>query len=109
MADYVIDKVQSNFTTTVDSLNIGRASENVISDNVLSADELNRVVVELKNGKKLNYPKWIIDRRGHDLEDIFRTLFANDKAFGMTPLLDIIERLPEYFAKDFITTLDDTL
>ncbi len=109
VADYVIDKVESNFTITVDSLNIGRASDNIISDNVLSADELIRVVVELKNGKKLNYPQWIIDRRGHDLEDIFRTLFANGKAFGMTPLLDIIERLPEYFAKDFITTLDDTL
>ena len=107
--DYVIDIVQSNFTTTVDSLNIGRAADNVISDNVLSADELTRVPIELKNGKKLNYPKWIINRRGHDLEDIFRILFANGKAFGMTPLLDIIERLPEYFAKDFIATLNDTL
>ncbi len=109
VADYVIDKVQSNFTTTVDSLNIGRATDNIITDNVLTADELTRVPIELKNGKKLNYPKWLIDRRGHDLEDIFRTLFANGKAFGITPLLDIIERLPDYFAKDFITTLNDTL
>ncbi|MCE7053039.1 ATP-binding protein [Algoriphagus sp. AGSA1] len=109
VADHVIDKVQTNFTATVDSLNTGRASDNVISDNVLSANELTRVTVELKNGKCLNYPKWLIDRRGHDLEDIFRTLFSNGKAFGIVPLLDIIERLPDYFAKDFITTLNDTL
>jgi len=54
-------------------------------------------------------PIWLIDRRGHDLEDIFRTIFANGKTFGRTPLLDIIERLPDYFPKDFISTLNDTL
>jgi predicted ATPase len=108
VADYVIDIVQTKFTATVDSLNIGR-TENVIADNVLTAGELTRLPIELKNGKILNYPKWLIDRRGHDLEDIFRTLFANGKAFGITPLLDIIERLPDYISKDFLQTLNETL
>lgn len=109
VVNYVINKVQSNFTTTVDGLNSNRVSENQISDNVLSLDELTLITVELKNGKKISYPKWLLNRRGHDLEDIFRTLFANGEAFGIKPLLDIIERLPDYLAKDIINAFKEIL
>ena len=110
VADYVIEKVQLNFTNVVNRLNSAREEGNAISDNILTTEEQNRVSVELKNGKVLNYPKWLINRRGHDLESIFRIIFgSNVKPFGMIPLIDIIERLPDYFAKDFITTLEDTL
>lgn len=108
VADYVIEKVQSSFTTVVNSLNSKREEKNAI--NVLTPEELIRVPIELKNGKVLNYPKWLINRKGHDLEKIFRNIFEQSGVtFGMKPLIDIIERLPDYFAKDIITTLKDTL
>lgn len=109
VADYIINIVQSNFTATVNALNIGRAADNVISDNILSSTELSTMQIEYKNGKKINCPKWLIDRRGHDLEDIFRKLFSNGKAFGITPLLDIQERLSDFIPKDFIQTFHDVL
>lgn len=109
VADHIINTVQISFTATVDSMNIGRSAENIIADNTLSSAELSKVQIEFVNGKIINYPKWVIDRRGHDMEEIYRKLFAGSMAFGITSLLDIQERLPDFVTKEFIQTLKSTL
>jgi hypothetical protein len=106
--DYIVTEVESKFTSAVDSLNIKRTAENRIS-NTLSSDECRKTPVTLKNKKIINYPKWIISRRGHDLEGVFRNLFSNKVAFGLEPLLDIQERLPDFVDIELIRTLKATL
>jgi len=36
-------------------------------------DDRTEKIVEFTNGKKLKYPGWMIDRRGHDLLSVYQS------------------------------------
>jgi energy-coupling factor transporter ATP-binding protein EcfA2 len=80
-----------------------------LNDNTLSCDECQKTSVTLKNNMILSYPKWVFNRRGHDLEAIFRKLFPNKVTLGLRPLLDIQERLPDFIDIELIKTLKGVL
>lgn len=109
IADYIVNLIETDFTTKVDAINATRAADKKINSNVLSANEKQIITVTFKNSKKVNYPKWVISRRGHDLETIYRESLPRTRVVGLVPMLDIQVRLPAFIPTDLIQTLKECL
>ena len=109
IADYIIKLLESDFTNKVDAINATRDTAKKINSNVLSTNEKQMVSVTFKNNKKVNYPKWVLSRRGHDLENIYRESLPRTRLVGLEPMLDIQVRLPEFIPTDLMETLKECL
>ncbi len=73
----------------------------------LTAAELTTRAVSFTNGQIIEYPKWMIDRRGHDLLPLYQSVFGGTRVISSprlyrslrrvrlipTELLDIMEKL----------------
>ena len=109
VADYIINLIENDFTKKIDSINSLRAVEKRIKSNVLSDNEKKIITIKFKNDKKVNYPKWVTSRRGHDLEIIYRNSLPNGRQIGLVPIHNIQVRLPDFIPIDLIETLKECL
>ena len=60
--------------------------------NLTTAEQLLKEV-EFTSGKRIQYPAWLIDRRGHDLLPIFQSVFGGPKVLSPPRLSNSLRRV----------------
>jgi hypothetical protein len=59
----------------------------------LTAEEQKDRAIAFTNGKKVLYPSWMLDRRGHDLMSVYQEIFGGSKVISPPRLLKTLSRI----------------
>jgi len=61
--------------------------------NHLTSIETSKNPVEFTNGKRVQYPNWMLSRNGHDLMGVFQSLFGGAKCVNPPRLINTLKRV----------------
>ena len=59
----------------------------------LSATDIHPTTMKFTNGRKIHYPSWMIERRGHDLLPVFQSVFGGASLISPPRLIKSLQRV----------------